>query len=415
MSRALVIINKQLLVYVSFTVAMSCFLLVGARPEHCTLGGHHYRVGETWHPELDSLGKNSHCVNCTCLPGGEAMCTKLDCPKPTCKEPKIPQGECCPSCEDVDNLPPTVGTDAPAKKGYTEQGCDFQGEHYEHGDVFPSNKTALRPQGDQCVLCECYNGEVICHLKKCIRTPRCAKLVEADDDCCQHCEDDIPVTKAGALDCNTSTGLRLNGTTWNPIIVSVGEIKCVECQCLNGKFDCRRLQCPVESKLPCNDPIPDQDGCCKECPVDKKRKRKKKGRGKRPCKNAVTSEDREDCQTQETKKNKKTKKKTNNKGEATTPTTVQNSSRIHDVIHQLCIPKTGDRLVYFTTGDNSLVLSIDNTNTSIEQHRWTTRKDRIQSTEKKVLTDKEIDDFRKLKKIADMLGAIDNSKLTFIR
>ncbi|XP_013095747.1 chordin-like isoform X2 [Biomphalaria glabrata] len=385
------LIHFQIAFPVTLVVTLSCLLRVVARSssETCSLGGHVYQVGETWHPELDMFGKN--CINCTCLPGGETDCKKHDCPKPECEEPKVLKGQCCPTCG--------VGTDTPQQQNKKKRGCDFQDEHYEHREVFPSNKTALAPKQDQCVLCECYNGDVICHIKKCVKTPGCKHLIEADDDCCLQCAMvDVEKPKAKA-DCVTNTGIQENGTTWKPIIVSYGEMKCVECLCLNGNVSCWRLKCPENSNLECDDPLPDQDGCCRECPMDKKKKRKKKENSKANCKHFALSGSKTNCLNIGPKRG--------NKKSAEGDSVLLKPSHVNDVINKLCLPKSAEKLVYYSKGNTFISLTLDDyKNNTIYQTYWELKNNRIQTTENHIITTP--DEFRKSTPLTDILGGIDS-------
>lgn len=156
-------------------------------PEVCTLNDQQYPVGATWHPVLAPFGAMP-CANCTCLPNAIVHCVHLtqDCPEPKCDAPKILPNRCCPECEDFDNIPPTVLTKENSTKT-KKLGCTFYGRSYEHGAIFTSNKTALKPtRSNQCVTCICSNGRILCHLKTC-ETIKCKKTLKLNDECCPIC------------------------------------------------------------------------------------------------------------------------------------------------------------------------------------------------------------------------------------
>ncbi|KAH9508750.1 hypothetical protein Btru_049815 [Bulinus truncatus] len=386
----LTLINHQISLPVTVVMTVICLLKVMARPETCTLGEQVYQVGETWSVNVKDFGEN--CINCTCLPGGELDCQKPVCTKPKCEEPKTLRGQCCPSCE--------VGTDA-TESLEKMVGCDFQGEHFEHQEVFPSNKTALKHKKNHCVLCECYNGYVMCHLKACLGTPGCKKMVASDDDCCLHCAmSDSKKPKAQA-DCRTALGIEKNGTRWTPKLETFGEMKCFECFCLNGNVNCQKLKCPERSKLSCDDPVPDQDGCCRECPANKIKRRKKKEN--KNCKNSATPAAKENCLNSTTNKHNR---KRPNKDEVTVS---HKNVHYYDVINKLCVPKSAERIVYYSKGDNFMSLSFDDIkNNTIYQTYWELKNNRIQKIDNRTIIMP--DEFRRSVSLTDILGAIDSKR-----
>ncbi|XP_059177867.1 chordin-like protein 2 [Physella acuta] len=326
--------------------------------------------------------------------GGELHCVHPECPKPTCDEPRIIKGQCCQTCDEF-------GPDSPVREGPKPSGCDLEWGHYDHLDVFPSNRTALKPKPGQCVLCLCYDSKLICHLKTCQPTLKCPNLVEMDDDCCMHCDvtdagtpGNSAKTKQSSGDCVSSTSeVHANGSTWNPVIFSFGEVKlkggggevkCVQCRCLNGIIDCYRLQCPEESTLKCDNPQPDPDGCCKECPTEKHR------------------------QVKDGKIRKGANKKKPTKGSS--KPIFSTSMSLNDVIGKLCLPKGAERVVYYTKGDNFLTLAFDDPKKNlIEQMHWVIKRGRVQSSVNKKVTDTV--GYRKKTTVADILGVIDKKNL----
>ncbi|XP_012945927.1 chordin-like protein 2 [Aplysia californica] len=417
----------QMLVYkvLIFVMVYRCSGKPSGGP--CVLGGEQYNVGETWHPKEFSSTANS-CVHCTCLEGGQINCTGVDCPSPECEVPRFIHGQCCPTCDEFDNITPTVRGDEAGSPETDMPGCDFHGDHYEDGDIFPSNKTAYKPKHDnQCVLCGCYRGEVICHLKTCLPSPRCRRVVRVDDDCCLQCEEESSIDEyfmsigsdninhtLDDEDCLSATGRRKNGSTWKPVVGEYGEMHCIVCSCLEGQVDCKRLTCPDVTTLTCRHPRPRQDGCCKECPESdrqrdnrkKKRKKSKKGKKKRRCKSGDDSEGKKNCKRRgkkrktKRKKNKKSSTSRSSTGDIFTP-----GMRLDDVFHKLCIPPNVDRLVYHIKGGNFDSVVFDNPkDQTIEHIRWTIRKGRIHDTQRNWVLAPE--DFRRNVTVADIVGGV---------
>ncbi|BFZ00302.1 hypothetical protein BsWGS_03341 [Bradybaena similaris] len=390
-----------------------CLLATSVRPtfsdfkETCTLGDEHYAVGDTWHPKLLPFGENT-CVNCTCLTGGDVRCSGMDCPKPKCEEPRIVVGQCCPTCD--------VQREETGSQVNEQPGCEFYGHHHEDGDVFPSNKTALKPKhGNQCVLCACYRGDVICHLKTCLPNNKCQKAMRVDDDCCLHCQDVSSVKDHTKFishnmnqtleegDCLYATGRQKNGTTWKPVIGQYGEMKCIVCTCFNGHINCERLHCPEESELKCNSSELDPDECCKQCTTQVKYDNKQLTEAKTCTTDSTNKNDKKHCsRKQQSSRKSRTRNKNRNKQGRRI---FQAEMRLNDVLHKLCLPDKAQHLVYHTKGNNleSLVFDWTSHNT-LEYISWTIRKGKLQNTERKTVSDP--GEYRRNITVAELLGAV---------
>ncbi|XP_043217391.1 dorsal-ventral patterning protein Sog-like [Amphibalanus amphitrite] len=75
----------------------------------CHFGKQTYELEAMWNPDLGSPFGVMYCVQCECVPiqrkrrvVGRVKCRniKRDCPKPNCKNPVMPVGECCKTCMD---------------------------------------------------------------------------------------------------------------------------------------------------------------------------------------------------------------------------------------------------------------------------------------------------------------------------
>ncbi|CAI9719667.1 1 isoform X2 [Octopus vulgaris] len=371
-------------------------------PEVCTLNDQQYPIGATWHPVLAPFG-TMPCANCTCLPKAIVHCVHLtlDCPQPKCVAPKILPNRCCPECE-------------VRSEGETESnkktGCTFSGRNYEHGDIFASNKTALKPtRENQCVMCICSKGRILCHLKTC-EAIKCKKTLNLSDECCPICPDDqeggiesidypsrphspesdvkknngnnasLPLNNSSESDyANSCTdGAHKNGSTWHPVLTPFGPHPCILCSCINGQTQCSKIDCP---KVSCSRPRK-VDGKC--CPVCKKRRCKGRKCRKRNRINTTPSTGL-----------------SHRPGSTTTDPT--------QIFHNLCMPKGTDRLVYMSNGTDSLMLAFHHIKKSkVDVLRWDIpKKGRLVHFRKETMN---AEDFRSRTKSTNILGATNKKR-----
>ncbi|XP_041354893.1 chordin-like protein 2 isoform X2 [Gigantopelta aegis] len=350
----------------------------------CTLNDRQYAVGETWNPILQPFG-TMPCVNCTCLQGGEVKCVNKRCPRPKCDLPKILPGTCCPTCE--------VGLETADVNATPSPGCKHDGKHYDDGVMFPSNNTGLRPtHSNQCIMCVCTGGRVLCHLKSC-SPMKCRKYVNTTDDCCQRCEEEadyedyldyiLQDTRPDNLsdsDCLSASGIRTNGTMWHPVIGPFGEMKCIICKCMNGEVECNRMQCVPDRKLPCKRPRLVKGACCKSCPARNRGRlrRRKKGRG---CKGRQKDKrKRKRCQKLRKKNRITSGSQTTSAPPAaiTTPLPPPRVTHAPDFFDNICLPKRSDRLVYTAEGKHFFIIGFDvTTGRRVELLKWSIRKGRL--------------------------------------
>ncbi|KYN34519.1 Protein kinase C-binding protein NELL1 [Trachymyrmex septentrionalis] len=117
------------------------------------------RVNGTIHDDGESWSKG--CQHCSCL-HGEVECKPTFCPPVTCKNPIIPEGQCCPICL---------------------RQCYLHGVIYDHGE---------RVSPKQCVECNCYDGSFTCTRidtdTKCPPLP-CppSEQLSVAEECCKFC------------------------------------------------------------------------------------------------------------------------------------------------------------------------------------------------------------------------------------
>nr|UFR81795.1 chordin-like protein [Lottia goshimai] len=363
--------------FTTFCLTTSFHSVTGSKT--CFLDNRKYEIGDSWHPVLEPFGRMP-CINCTCNQDGEVKCVSEKCPRPKCQVPEHRPGKCCPIC--IDHVTDVDPTDEPLP------GCIFNGAKYADSDVFPSNKTGLKPtRNDQCVMCVCSMGHVLCHLKTCLPV-KCMKLITTEDDCCPRCTgmaqlddameyDDDPeaVLSDGAMKNKTRDGCRAmgykdNGTSWHPVVGIFGEMKCITCRCsTNGKTECRRETCPPDSSLPCKKPRQDPGVCCKSCPDRRRNKKNKKGKkGRR----------------------KKKKNRVNNKKRKKKPD--RDKRRKPDEVPEMgqsgppCLPKKTDRFVYYSEEKTRIILALKIMKEKrVEVTTWTVNKGRLPESVNEVL------------------------------
>ncbi|XP_014388722.1 PREDICTED: cysteine-rich motor neuron 1 protein [Myotis brandtii] len=110
------------------------------------------------------------CRFCRCQ-GGVAICFTAQCGELNCERYYVPEGECCPVCED-----PVYPFNNPA-------GCYANGQILAHGD---------RWREDDCTFCQCINGEPHCVATVCGQS--CMNPVKVPGECCPVCEEPTYIT-----------------------------------------------------------------------------------------------------------------------------------------------------------------------------------------------------------------------------
>lgn len=162
------------------------------------------------------------------------------------------------------NVIPAVPTAPPSpdsRRAMPAGACRHNGRVYRDSAVFGSDATALRPtRTNQCVLCVCAEGSVLCHLKTCPRL-KCATTRHKKNDCCRQCS--RPKKKSSGV-CRSGDERHKNGSTWHPVVHPFGRVRCVVCHCLNGRISCDRVQCGPGTQPAC-DGKTDNKQCCKRC------------------------------------------------------------------------------------------------------------------------------------------------------
>ncbi|XP_072623413.1 cysteine-rich motor neuron 1 protein isoform X4 [Vulpes vulpes] len=111
-----------------------------------------------------------NCRFCRCQ-GGVSICFTAQCGELNCERYYVPEGECCPVCED-----PVYPFNNPA-------GCYANGQIRAHGD---------RWREDDCTFCQCINGEPHCVATACGQS--CMNPVKVPGECCPVCEEPTYIT-----------------------------------------------------------------------------------------------------------------------------------------------------------------------------------------------------------------------------
>ncbi|XP_066850009.1 cysteine-rich motor neuron 1 protein isoform X3 [Anser cygnoides] len=110
------------------------------------------------------------CRFCRCQ-GGVSICFSAQCGELHCDRYYVPEGECCPVCED-----PVYPINNPA-------GCYANGQIQAHGD---------RWREDDCTFCQCINGDAHCVATACGQS--CLNPVKVPGECCPVCEEPTYIT-----------------------------------------------------------------------------------------------------------------------------------------------------------------------------------------------------------------------------
>ncbi|XP_045142975.1 cysteine-rich motor neuron 1 protein isoform X3 [Echinops telfairi] len=111
-----------------------------------------------------------NCRFCRCQ-GGVSICFTAQCGEVNCERYYVPEGECCPVCED-----PVYPFNKPA-------GCFASEQIRAHGD---------RWREDDCTFCQCINGESHCVATACGQS--CMNPVKVPGECCPVCEEPTYIT-----------------------------------------------------------------------------------------------------------------------------------------------------------------------------------------------------------------------------
>uniref|UniRef100_A0A452HMC9 Uncharacterized protein n=1 Tax=Gopherus agassizii TaxID=38772 RepID=A0A452HMC9_9SAUR len=217
------------------------------------------------------------CRFCRCQ-GGVSICFSAQCGELHCDRYYVPEGECCPVCED-----PIHPVNNPA-------GCYANGQIQAHGD---------RWREDDCTFCQCINGDPHCVATACGQS--CLNPVKVPGECCPVCEEPTYITIGPSTceilvnctlterDCIYSFRLDQNGcricqcktkipdSVMPPVktgsCLSMDGRRhekeeswhdgCRECYCHNGREMCALITCPVPN---CGNPTIHPGQCCPSCP-----------------------------------------------------------------------------------------------------------------------------------------------------
>ncbi|XP_060735905.1 cysteine-rich motor neuron 1 protein [Tachysurus vachellii] len=233
----------------------------------CIYNGMEYRDGDMF--RMDA------CHFCRCQ-GGVSVCFTAQCGVLHCERYYVPEGECCPVCED------------PIFPALNFAGCYVNGQILAHGDHW---------REDDCTFCQCVSGEARCVAAACGHN--CLHPVTVPGECCPVCEEPTYITMAPPgctllenctlteMDC--ASGFRLDShgcrtcscrtredlcsalisgcTLKCPLGFQLDANGCAMCQCRHRHKKCKPVACTkdcpfgfVKNKYGC-------DTCrCKKCP-----------------------------------------------------------------------------------------------------------------------------------------------------
>ncbi|XP_023681072.1 cysteine-rich motor neuron 1 protein isoform X2 [Paramormyrops kingsleyae] len=164
------------------------------------------------------------CRFCRCQ-GGVSVCFSAQCGVLHCERYYVPEGECCPVCEDI------------SQPVLNYAGCYANGQILAHGDHW---------REDDCTFCQCVSGEARCLAAACGHS--CLNPVTVPGECCPVCEEPTYITMAP------------------PACSSLRNCSLTEQDCIYGykrdQNNCRLCQCRTREEL-CRGLI---SGCTLACP-----------------------------------------------------------------------------------------------------------------------------------------------------
>ncbi|XP_059811032.1 cysteine-rich motor neuron 1 protein-like isoform X1 [Hypanus sabinus] len=193
--------HQQFLLSEATGIPGECCDVYECRPEttrKCLFNGTEYTDGEVYRMEA--------CWFCRCR-GGISLCSKVECGELKCENYYIPEGECCPVCQD------------PVFPAFDGLGCLARGQIRAHGDHW---------REDDCTFCQCVNGEHHCVAMACKQT--CQNPIKIPGECCPFCEEPTFGTVSPTL-CERLINCTLTAKDCPHGFVQ-DEKGCLMCQCL---------------------------------------------------------------------------------------------------------------------------------------------------------------------------------------
>nr|XP_055027390.1 cysteine-rich motor neuron 1 protein isoform X1 [Misgurnus anguillicaudatus] len=200
-----------------------------------SMDGRRHENGQSWH---------DGCRDCYCHAGRE-MCALISCPVPSCDNPTIRTGHCCPTCPEEES--------SSHKPELSEASVCLApgGEYFVEGETWNI---------DSCTQCTCHSGRVLCETELCPPL-LCHNPIRTQDSCCPHCSDDPVTPQTPSNDsmpsyCRNEEGdIFLAAESWKPNV-------CSSCVCLDGSISCFSESCPPVN---CARPVLRKGQCCPYC------------------------------------------------------------------------------------------------------------------------------------------------------
>jgi protein kinase C-binding protein NELL len=147
----------------------------------CSINGSLSREdGEKW---------DSGCDECQCK-SGVVTCIRKKCKAPTCKNPVLDEGECCPKCLSEYLAATQPWLSFMARLSPPVETCYLNSKDYDHGEKHISG----------CNNCTCIDGSIKCVNIECpkLTCPE-DKQIPVADECCKYCHGDYCPTPFKAV------------------------------------------------------------------------------------------------------------------------------------------------------------------------------------------------------------------------
>ncbi|XP_032238675.2 chordin isoform X1 [Nematostella vectensis] len=225
----------------------------------CVENGERYFNGEVWSPSHDPI-----CTTCSCK-DATVSCFPVVCLPLNCSEQLIMMPErCCPVCPVLESEAIRTYDEGSTP---TDAGC-----FVEQGKKFYPSGAVWHPYASpfgymKCTVCTCKaeTNEITWNNIQCPRLDCPKPFKMHPSDCCAQCpvEDAKKAIEPPSKVCKFGQNTYPNNARWTPYLPPFGVIKCVTCQCQNGRSSCSTVTCPAGHCKTSLDSL--SKSCCVPC------------------------------------------------------------------------------------------------------------------------------------------------------